>query len=97
MSVSCLQMVDCDNFTHFCALSLKTLKSSQEQGVLSSGHCSKCSIICVSVLQLHEGSAVLYTHLIKLTLVGPMPDLSRLSVFHFGLGALLPGGRLSDG
>ena len=31
------------------------LKPSQEQGVLSSGHCSRCSIVSVSVSQLHEG------------------------------------------
>ena len=67
-------MVDCHNLTHFCVMSLKMLKLSLEQGVLSSGHCSRSSIVCVSV-----------------------PDLSRLSVFHGGQGALLPGGRLSDG
>ena len=37
LSVSCLQMVDCHNFTHFYAVSLKMLKSSRDQGVLSSG------------------------------------------------------------
>ena len=58
MSVSYLQMVDCDNFTHFCAVLFKMLKSLREQGVLSSGHCSRCSIVCVSVPQLHEGSPV---------------------------------------
>ena len=50
LSVSYLQMVDCHNFTHFFAVSLKVLKSSREQGVLSSGHCSRCSIICVSIV-----------------------------------------------
>ena len=64
---------------------------------LSSGHCSRCSIVCVSVPQLHEGSPVWYPHLIKFALVQPTPDLSRLSVFHVGRGALLAGGRLSDG
>ena len=90
-------MVDSHNFTHFCAMSLKILKSSREQGVLSSGHCSRCSIVCVSVSQLHEGSPVWYFHLIKFALVRPTPDLSRLSVFHVGQDASLPGGRLSDG
>ena len=97
LSVSYLQMVDCHNFTHFFAVSLKVLKSSREQGVLSSGHCRRCSIVCVSVPQLHEESPVWYPHLIKFALVRPTPDLSRLSVFHVGQGALLPGGRLSDG
>ena len=97
LSVSCLQMVDCHNFTHFCAVSLKTLKSLREQGVLSSGHCSRYSIDCVSVPQLHEGSPVWYSRLFKFALVRPTPDLSRLSVFHVGQGALLSGGRLSDG
>ena len=64
-------MVDCHNFTHFFAVSLKVLKSSREQGVLSSGHCSRCSIVCVSVPQLHEGSPVWYPHLIKFALVRP--------------------------
>ena len=73
-------MVDCH---HFCAVSLKMLKSTQEQGVLSNGHCGRCSIVYVSVPQLHEGSSVWYAHLIKFALVQPMPDLSRLSVFHF--------------
>ena len=77
--------------------SLKMLKSSREQGVLSSEHCSRCSIVCVSVLQLHEGSPVWYPHLIKFALVRPTRDLSRLNVFHVGQGALLPVGRLSDG
>ena len=90
-------MVDCHNFTHFFAVSLKVLKSSREQGVLSSGHCSRCSIVCVSVPQLHEESPVWYLHLIKFALVRPTPDLSQLSVFHVGQGALLPGVRLSDG
>ena len=58
LSVSCLEMVNCHNFSHFCAVSLKLLKSSREQGVLSSGHCSRCSIVCVSVSQVHEGSPV---------------------------------------
>ena len=97
MSVSYLQMVDCHNFMHFFAVSLKVLKSSPEQGVLSSGHCSRCSIVCVSVPQLHEGSPVWYPHLIIFALAWPTPDLSRLSVFHVAQGALLPGGRLSDG
>ena len=97
LSVSYLQMVDCHNFTHFFAVSLKVLKSSREQGVLSSGHCSTCSIVCVSVPQLHEGLPVWYPHLIKFALVRPTPDLSRLSVFHVGQGALLSGGRFSDG
>ena len=97
LSVSCLQMVNCHNFTHFCAVSLKMFKSSREQGVLSSGHCGRCSIVCVSVPQLHEGSPVWYPHCIKFALVRPTPNLSRLSVFHVGQGALLLGGRLSDG
>ena len=54
-------------------------------------------MVCVFVPQLHEGSPVWYPHLIKLASVRSMPDLSRLSVFHVGRGALLPGGRLSDG
>ena len=90
-------MVGCHNFTHFCAVSSNTLKSSRKQGVLSSGDCSRCSIVCVSVPQLPEGSPVWYPQLIKFALVGPTPNLSRLSVFHDGQGALLPGGRLSDG
>ena len=90
-------MVDCHNFTHFCAVSLKMLKLSQEQGVLSSERCSRCSIICVSVPQIHKGSPEWHPHLINFALVRPMPDLSRLSVFHVGQDALLPGGRLSDG
>ena len=61
-------------------MSLKVLKSSREHGVLSSGHCSRCSIVCVSVPQLHEGSPAWYPHLIKFTLVRPTPDLSPLSV-----------------
>ena len=97
LSVSYLQMVDCHNSTHFFAVSLKVLKSSRVQGVLSSGHCSRCSIVCVFMPQLHEGSPIWYPHLIKFALVRPTPDLSRLSVFHVGQGALLPGGRLSDG
>ena len=80
LSVSCLQMVVCHNFMHFCAVSLKILKSSREQGVLSSGHCSRCSIVCVSVPQLHEGSPVRYPHLIKFSLVWPTPDLIQLTV-----------------
>ena len=84
LSVWYLQMVDCHNFMHFCAVSLKMLKSSREQGILSSGHCSRCSIVCVSVPQLHEGLPVWYSHLIKFALVWPTPDLSRLSVFHIG-------------
>ena len=95
--MSCLQIVYCHNFTHFCAVSLKMLKSSREQGVLSSGHCGRCSIFCVSVPQLHEGSPVWYPHLIAFALVRPTSDLSRLSVFDVGQGALLPEGRLSDG
>ena len=90
-------MVDCHNFKHFCAVPLKVLKSSREQGVLSSGHCSRCSIVCISVPQLHAGLRVRYPHLIKFALVRPTSDLSRLSVFDVGQGALLPGGRLSDG
>ena len=82
---------------HFCTMSLKILKLSQEQGVLSSGHCSWCFIVCVSVPQLHEWSLVWYSRLIKFALVRPTPDLSRYSVFHVGKGALFPGGRLSDG
>ena len=97
MSVSCLHMFDCHNFTHFFAVSLKMLESLREQGVLSSGHCSRCFIVCASVPQLHEGSPVWYPHLIKFALVRPTPDLSRLNVFYVGQGALLPGGRLSDG
>ena len=97
LSVSCLQMVHCHNFTHFCVVLLKILKSSREQGVLSSGHCRKCSIVCVSAPQLNEGSPLWYLHLIKFALVRPRPDLSRLSVFHVDRSALLPGGRLSDG
>ena len=97
LSVSYLHMVDCHNFTHFCAVLLKMLKSSREQSVLSSGHCSRCPIVCVSVPQLHERSPVWYPHLIKFALIRPTPDLSRLSVFYVGQGALLPGGRLSDG
>ena len=97
VSVSYLQMVDCHNSMHFFAVSLKVLKSSREQGVLSSGHCSRCSIVCVSVPQLHEGSQAWYPHLIEFALVRPTPDLSRLSVFHVDQDALLPGGRLSDG
>ena len=73
-------MVDCHNFTHFCAVSLKALKSLQEQGVLSRGHCGRYSVVCIYVPQLHEGSPVWYPHLIKFALVWPMPDLSRLSV-----------------
>ena len=84
--VSCLQMVNCHNFTHFCAVSLKILKPSPEQGVLSIGHCSRCSIVRVAVPQLHKGSPVWYPHLIKFALVRPTPALSRLSF----------GGRLSD-
>ena len=90
-------MVDCHNFTHFCAVSLKMIKSSPEQGVLSNGHCSRCSIVCVSVPQLPQGSPVWHLHLIKFALVRPTSDLSRLSVFHVGQDALLSGGRLSDG
>ena len=97
LSLSCLQIVDCHNFTDFCAVSLETLKVSREQGVLSSGHCNRCSIICVSMPQLHEGSPVWYPRLIKFVLVQPTPDLNRLSVFHVGQGTLLPEGRLSDG
>ena len=97
LSVSYLQMVDCHNSTHYFAVSLKVLKSSREQGVLSSGHCSRCFIVCVSVPQLHEGSPVWYPLLIKFGLVRPTPDLSRLSVFHVDQVALLPGERLSDG
>ena len=97
MFVSCLQMVGCHNFTHFCAVSLKMLKSSREQGVLSSGYYSRYSIVCVSVPQLDEGSPAWYTHLIKFALVRSTPNQSRLSVFHVGQGALLPGGRLSGG
>ena len=97
LSVLCLQMIDCLNFTHFCAVSSKILKSSREQGVLSNGHGSRCSIVCVSVPQLHEGSPVWYPRLIKFALVQPMPDLSQLSVFHVVHDALLPGGRLSGG
>ena len=84
-------------YTHFypdyswITVLLTILKSSREQGVLSSGHCSRCSIVCVSVPQLHEGSPVWYPNLIKFALVRPTPDLSRLGVFHVGLGALLPG------
>ena len=89
LSISYLQMVGCHNFTHFCAVSLEMLKSSRGQGVLSCGHCSRCSIVCVSVPQLHEGSPVWYSHLIKFALVRPTPDLSRLSVFHDGQDALL--------
>ena len=63
------------------------LKSSREQSVLSSGHCSRCSIVCVSVPQLHERSPVWYPHLIKFALIRPTPDLSRLSVFYVGQGA----------
>ena len=96
-SVPCLQIVDYHNFTHFFAVSLKIRKSSRDQGVLSSGQCSKCSIVCVCVLQLPEGSSVWYPHLIKFALVRPTPDLSQLSVFYAGQGGLLPGGRLSDG
>ena len=48
-SVSYLQMVNGHNFTHFFAVSLKMLESSREQDVSSSGHCSRCSIVCVSV------------------------------------------------
>ena len=33
----------------------------------------------------------------KFAQVRPTLDLSRLSVFRLGQGALLPGGRLSDG
>ena len=87
LSVSYLQMIDCHNFTHFFAVSLKVLKSSREQGVLSSGHCSRCPIVCVSVPQLHEELPVWYPHLIKFALVRPTPDLSRLSVFHVGFAA----------
>ena len=76
LSVSYLQMVDCHNLTHFFAVSLTVLKSSREQGVLSSGHCSRCSIVCVSVPQIHEGSPVWYPHLIKFALEQPTPDLS---------------------
>ena len=90
-------MVGCHNFTPFCAVSSKMLKSLREQSILSSEHCSRCSIVCVSVPQLHEGSPVCYPHLVKFALVRPTPYLSRLSVFHVGQGALLPGGRLSDG
>ena len=97
LSVLCLQIVDCHIFTHFCAVSVKILKSSREQGVLSSGHCSRCSIVCGCVPPLHEGSPVLYLHLIKFALVRPTPGLRPLSVFHVGLGALLFGGRFSDG
>ena len=97
MSVSYLQMVDCHSFSHFFAASLKILKSSGEQGVLSSGHCNRCSIVCVSVPQLHEESPVWYLNLIKFALVRSTPDLSRLSVFHVGQDASLPGRRLSDG
>ena len=79
--VSCLQMVDCHNFTHFFAVSLKTLKSSREQDVSNNGHCSRCSIVCVSVTQLNGGSPVGYPHLIKFDWVLPTLDLSRLSVF----------------
>ena len=93
LSVSYLQMVDCHNF-NFCAVLLKMLKSSRKQGVLSSEHCSRCSIVCVSVPQLHEGS---FPHLIKFALVLPTPDLNRLSVFHVGQDASLPRERLSDG
>ena len=70
LSVSYLQMVDCHNFTHFFTMSLKVLKSSREQGVWNSGHCSRCSIVYFSVPQLHEGSLVWYPHLIKFALVG---------------------------
>ena len=70
-------------------MSLKILKS-REQGVLSSGHCSRRSIVCVSMPQLHEGSPVWYPHLIKFALERPTPDLSRLSVFHGGQGAVHP-------
>ena len=80
---------------HFCAVSLKILNSSREDGVLGSGHCSRCSIVCASVPQLHKGSLIWYPHLIKFALVRPTPYLSRLSVFHVGQGALLSGGRLS--
>ena len=97
LSLSCLQIVDCHSFTHFCAVSLKILKSLREQGVLSSGHDSRCSIVCVSVPQLHEGSPVWYPHLIEFALIRPTPNLSRLSVFHVGQDALLFGRRFSDG
>ena len=90
LSVSCLQIADCHNFTNFCAVSSKILKSSREEGILSSGHCSRCSIVCVSVPQLHEGSPVWFPHLIKFAFVRPTPDLSRLSVFHVSQDALLP-------
>ena len=70
-------MVDCHNFTHFFAVSLKVLKSSREQGVLSSGHCSRCSIVCVSVPQSHYGSPVWYPHLIKFALERPMLCLGK--------------------
>ena len=83
--MSCLQIVDCHNFTYFCAVMLKILKSSREQGVLSSGHCSRYSIVCVSVPQLHKGLPLWYPHLIKFALVRPTPHLSQLSVFHVGL------------
>ena len=54
-------------------------------------------MVCVSVPQLHEGLPVRYPHSIKFALVRPTQNLSRLSVFHVGQGAMLPGGRLSDG
>ena len=97
MSVSCLQIADCHNFTYFCAVSLNMHKSPREQGVLSSGHCSRCSIVFVSLPHLHEGSPVWYPHLISFALLRPTPDLSQLSVFHVGQGALFPEGLLSDG
>ena len=90
-------MADCHNFTHFFAVLLNVLKSSREQGVLSSGHCGRFSIVCVSVPQSHKVLPVWYPHLIKFALVRPTPDLCRLSVFRVGQGALLLGGRLSDG
>ena len=94
-SLSCHQTCVFHLSTHFFAISLKLLRSSNEQGSARRVHCIMCEVFSVARPHSHVASPSKYSHFCLCSLLHVNPVCSRFRHLHVVHGLSYPLARLS--